>query len=77
MKELMKTMINRDVDKKVTMNSWIIIDFRKQISFHFGRFVLTENTTKLARTASYLDPEHMVLYLCEDPDLKPFVDYLL
>ena len=77
MKELMESMLNRDVDKKVTKNSGIITDFRKQMSSHFGRFVLTENTTKLARTASYLDPQHMMLIFLDNPNLKPFIDHLV
>ena len=77
MKELMEQKKIREVYKRETKNSTLITEFRKQMSSHYGRFVLTENTTKLSRTASMLDPQHMVLILLDDTDLKPFTDDLV
>ena len=74
MKNLMSSMLKREVVKTSNTNTAVIAEFRKKLSSHFERFELSENITTLARTASYLSLEHMVIILCNEHDLTPFID---
>ena len=42
---------------------------------HFKKFQLTEETTRLAKSASMLDPKHMLL--TEDTEILPFSDHIV
>lgn len=68
-------MLKKEVDLTETKNSKVIKVCREKISSHFGKHELANRTARLAKTASMLDPIHMVV--TEDADLTPFTDHIV
>ena len=75
MKELIESMLARDVDIQNTNQYKTIKEFRSVMLSHFQKFDLTDKTTRLAKTASMLDPKHMLL--TEDTEILPFADHIV
>ena len=71
----MEHLLKKKVDLRETKNSKVIEVFREQISSHFGKFVLSKKTAKLAKTASLLDLVHMVV--TENDNLTPFTNHIV
>ena len=75
MKVLIENMLSREVDVNSTYQYKTIKDFRSVMLSHFQKFKLTDETTRLAKTASMLDPKHMLL--TEDTEILPFADHIV
>ena len=75
MKVLIENMLSRTVDVKSISHIRTIKEFRGIMLSHFKTFELSEKTTRLAKTASMLDPIHMIRV--EDEEIIPFADHVV
>ena len=73
MKEVILNLLNKKVD--LTNTSSHIVDFREIMLEQFKKFELSEKTLRLAKTASLLDPSHMVK--APDGDLQDLIDHVV
>ena len=75
MKVLIENMLSKGVDEDSTYHFKTITDFRGIVLSHFQTFNLSEKTNRLAKTASMLDPIHMLV--AEDSEIIPFADHVV
>ena len=75
MKLLIENMLSKPVDVKVIFYHKIIKEFRDFILTHFQTFDVSENTMRLAKTASMLDPCHMLK--ADEEEISPFIEHVL
>ena len=75
MKVLIEGTLAKDVDEEDTINHSTIKEFRKNMASHFKSFKLSEKTERLAKSASMLDPVHMIQV--QDVELIPFADHVV
>ena len=73
MKDIILDLLNQDVD--LTQTSSPIVKFRELLLEHFQRFELTEETSRLAKTASLVDPTHMIK--APEEDLPELIDHVV
>ena len=73
MKDIILDLLNQDVD--LTQTSSPIVKFRELLLEHFKRFELTEETYRLAKTASLVDPTHMIK--APEEDLPELIDHVV
>ena len=73
MKKLLTAKLEKEVEITEASNTAVIGAFRKNLCDHFAKFKLPKNIAKLALTASYLSPEHLVNELRFEPDIRPFI----
>ena len=75
MKLLIENMLSEPVDVKVIFYHKIIKEFRGIMLTHFQTFDVSENTMRLAKTASMLDPCHMLK--ADEEEISPFIEHVL
>ena len=75
MKLLIEKMLSKPVDVDNFFYNKIIKEFRGFMLAHFQSFDVSENTMRLAKTASMLDPCHMIQ--AEEEEISPFIEHVL
>ena len=75
MKVLIERTLADDVNEEVTINHIKIKEFRGIMASHFKKFILSETTERLAKTAALLDPVNMIQV--QEEELIPFADHIV